>query len=835
MSQDIWTSINPLVTSGTTLATILNSFSRAILSGFSGTSRPPNLQAKGWWIDTTNAASPNYYYAFKLWTGTVDIEVFRININSGFGGGTVAIDEFDITKISADTSAAILGLIKQRIATQGQVFDGDVIGEIQLVGRTNTSTNPVVGNFKWTTSDNETSSVFGGYLSVFSVPDATANLTEHFRMITGLVETIVPHKQNSLRLVGQNVATTATITQLSATKVLVEFTGSTATAVDGINSGQDTQEIVLHNRSTATVTLKHQNAGATAVDRFKLPNSLDILIIADATVVLYYCTTDTRWKIKSTGHAVLGKNQKILRGVISDWTAPTSVTQVLVTSYKRRQIMGASHATCIDPWGTAYSWGFNPNGGLGDGTQVGKSTPTAIIGGKAFAKFADGNTSLATTATFDANWGIDTSAVLYAWGVNDQGQLGLGDVVPRSSPVAVLGGSKWAFVWGFNRGVMGTTMDGHSYAWGRCVLGTLSAATQNVSSPVAIFAGTGAAMEQFVNTQPVGNGEALGALDSNGAAYFWGGGANASFAQGGAGAGATNLQPAISTPVAVIGGLTFKKIWMANLSTSVWCLGLTKDGALYGWGANGVGQLGVGDRTARSSPVAVMAGTTFIDAFLSGWSGSNSATCGIAFAIADDGTLYAWGSNADGQLGLGDVTGRSSPVAVLGGFKFRELMLGTPSGATCNSVLGITLEGDMYGWGNNGSGALGLGDVTSRSSPVAVLGANKWSQFACREYRNLTTPIAVSTDGIMYAWGSGAADAGFGDLNPRSSPVAVTGGVGFDNQRRPVSNMTVAAIPVTPGSTYRIFCPNGRQARFGSYDIGLDIEQVTLEYDTRGD
>ncbi len=827
MSQEIWTSINPTVTSGTTLATLLNAFKNAVVSGFSGTSRPPNLQAGGLWIDTANAASPNYYYAFKVWTGTVDIEVFRINVNSNFAGVQVVSSDFSITQISADTTAAILGLIKQRILSNGQVADGDVVGEIQLVGRTDTATDPIVANIKWTSSDAETSSVFGGYLSFYSTPDATATLTEHLRLITGLVETVVPHKINSLRLVGQNVATSASIIQLDATKVLVEFTGATATSLHGINSGQATQEVVIHNRSSAAVTLKHQSVSATATDRIKISGSLDFIINAEASATLFYDATDTRWKLKSTTHTVASKQVKQLRGFISDWTCPSGVTQVLVTPYLRRQTMSNGHATCLDVWGNSYIWGRNTSGGLGDGTVVNKSSPVGILGGISFAKFADGNPRTENTLT-ENMFAIDTRGTLYAWGGNAVGQLGVGDVVPRSSPVAVLGGKKWAVIYENGFSAYGTTVDGLSYAWGKTAFGTNVAGASSISSsPVAVLGGI--SFEYFDSTSPSNGTDAAWGIDVNGNGYSWGGDTQATFAFGGAGAGATFLTTKLSSPVAVIGGITFKKMLLGTGGGGIYGAGLSKDGTLYSWGTNDKGQLGLGNTSSRSSPVAVMSGTTFLDFWIPPMSSASFINYDYMMALAEDGTLYAWGGNADGQLGLGDIASRSSPVAVLGGLKFKEVNVCASSAITTSGgqVYAIAVDGTMYAWGANTSGTLGLGDTTPRSSPVAVLGGIAWSHFPFRGLRAFNAMSAIAQDGTMYSWGGANADNGFGDLTPRSSPVAVVGGIGFDNR----SATNVIAIPVTPGTVYRVLCPNGREAKFGSANIGYNIERVSIEYD----
>lgn len=76
----IWSSINPSTTSGTDLATLLDSFKNTVVSGFKATSRPTNLLTGGYWFDTTNEGSPNFYWSYKVYDGSNDVELFRFDL-----------------------------------------------------------------------------------------------------------------------------------------------------------------------------------------------------------------------------------------------------------------------------------------------------------------------------------------------------------------------------------------------------------------------------------------------------------------------------------------------------------------------------------------------------------------------------------------------------------------------------------------------------------------------------------------------------------------------------------------------------------------------------------
>ena len=181
MSQTIFSSIVPSTTSGSALATILTDFKNAVVSGFSGTTRPTNLQAGGYWIDITNDGSGTWDY--KLYDGSQDIKVFTINKSTGVASFASADSLFKIEKISADAIGPVVELLKKRIANGGQTLTGDSIGEIKFKGYTNAGDSTTQAMIKSVANDNVTTSAQGSYL-VFEVTEkATASIVEVMRMV----------------------------------------------------------------------------------------------------------------------------------------------------------------------------------------------------------------------------------------------------------------------------------------------------------------------------------------------------------------------------------------------------------------------------------------------------------------------------------------------------------------------------------------------------------------------------------------------------------------------------------------------------------------------------
>ncbi len=201
MSQTIFTDIDPTLTSGNQLATYLNDFKAAILTGFSGTMKPTETGIGGYWIDTSSAG----YLIFRLWDGVQNVEVFRIDLATHATSISGADGSFAITKISADTVAPFLDLIKSRIANDGQVLTGDYLGSVRFSGHASDGSIPIAARIRVIARENFTGSASGADIVFESTAAGTAAIAEGMRLRDGRLGIGTNDPQDTIHALGTGV------------------------------------------------------------------------------------------------------------------------------------------------------------------------------------------------------------------------------------------------------------------------------------------------------------------------------------------------------------------------------------------------------------------------------------------------------------------------------------------------------------------------------------------------------------------------------------------------------------------------------------------------------
>jgi len=337
------------------------------------------------------------------------------------------------------------------------------------------------------------------------------------------------------------------------------------------------------------------------------------------------------------------------------------------------------------------------------------------------------------------------------WGVGDNGNGELGDDTTddRSSPVqTICGGSNWVEINCGYYNIAGLKDDGTLWTWGQNNDGGLGDnTTEDKSSPVQTICGGTDWKTMVVGTYY----EHCAAIKTDGTLWLWGRNQDGEIGD------ETTVDK--SSPVQTIcGGTDWKQVASGGNHTAA----IKNNGTLWTWGENGggegddSGQLGDNTSVSKSSPVQTVCGGT-------DW---KSVSCGERFiaAIKDNGTLWTWGENADGQLGDETTDNKSSPVqTICGGNDWKQISCGD------NHMIAIKNDGTCWTWGKNNYGQLGDETTDDKSSPVqTVTYGTDWKQVDGGQDHS----AAIKNDGTCWVWGdNGSGRLGVDDYDDRSSPV----------------------------------------------------------------
>ena len=550
-----------------------------------------------------------------------------------------------------------------------------------------------------------------------------------------------------------------------------------------VNESNTIQYTVTTSRVTDGTTLYWKTTGNTTNADIVGGNTGSITITNNRALLNVTISSDGN----TDGTKTLGIT--ILTGSVNGTPVVNTASDILISDTSLTPILGFSSVpssinegsvgtfnvtSSLSNGSTAY-WTINNVTSTGaDFNEVsGSFTITSGVGSFTVTPFADQTTegtetftvSLRTgsiSGTIEANSSsviindASTAPVLYVWGYNNSGQLGKNDTVDRSSPVQVSSAvSNWSQV-----ATGGTTLavkaNGTLWLWGFGFYGDTGLGTSGAngyrSSPTQVGA--------LTNWSKVARYTGSFAIKTDNTLWAWGNNSGGNLGinkNPAAGAYRTNASPIqlSGTDWAHVSAGTLVNHAIKTNGT-LWYLG--GDGAFGGFGNN----TSSASNLYRSSPVQVGSLTNWTDKISSGYE---------CVAIKTDGTLWSWGYNSSGQLGLNDKVTRSSPVQVGTDTNWTEV-------SAAGHTVAIRSNGTLWAWGSNGDGELGI-NITGgyRSSPVQVGSLTNWSKVSAGSGGST---FAIKTDGTLWAWG----EARFGRLGTNnlvytSSPVQIGSTAGW--------------------------------------------------------
>lgn len=346
---------------------------------------------------------------------------------------------------------------------------------------------------------------------------------------------------------------------------------------------------------------------------------------------------------------------------------------------------GNSHTLALRTDGTLWAWGLSQFGQVGDGTSGGLARHPNPVAIQPEVRWKS------VVAGYSHSVALRADGSLWSWGSNTKGQLGDGSNVNALVPLAIQPATRWLAVAAGFEHTVAVRSDGSLWSWGRNDFGQL-------------------------------------------------------------GDGTTDQQ---AVPRAILPGTRWKAVSGGAYHT----LAVREDGTLWAWGNNFSGELGDGTKVLKTAPVRIQPGVH--------WQ-AIAAGLDYSLGLQEDGTLWAWGDNSFGKLGDGGTSlNRSVPTPIVP----EEHWLAVAAGY--HHAVAVRADGTLWTWGKNNVGQLGLAPLAARNAPTSVLPDDRWVAVA----GGAAHTVAVREDGSLWACGQNpSGELGNGSRSQATNPVEVLPG-----------------------------------------------------------
>lgn len=357
---------------------------------------------------------------------------------------------------------------------------------------------------------------------------------------------------------------------------------------------------------------------------------------------------------------------------------------------------GDSHSCGLNALGTAYCWGENGSGQLGNGVTGGTSlVPVAVSTSLKFSSIVTGNIH---------SCALSLSGIAYCWGNNFAGRLGDGTTFSSNTPVLVAdpaGGPKsYSSISASNGHTCVVSLNRDAYCWGDNGNGQLGNSGAGLSSNIPLLVSNPSAGAETYISISAGYSHTCALATSN-VAYCWGRNLEGQLGN------TSNTASSIPVLVTAAVGVTYTGISAGN----DFSCGIQSNGRAYCWGNNSNGNLGNNTINQSNSPVLVSnpsAGSVEYSSIATG----GFHTC----AVAQSGDAYCWGYNVDGELGNGANFNVLIPNLVSPPSAGAVVYSGIDVGTTHSCA--FSTGGNAYCWGSGANGRLGDNSTSNSNIPT---------------------------------------------------------------------------------------------------------------------
>jgi len=452
---------------------------------------------------------------------------------------------------------------------------------------------------------------------------------------------------------------------------------------------------------------------------------------------------------------------------------------------------GEYHNIALKHDGTVWAWGYNNRGQLGDGTTANKDKPQQVL-------YLNNIEKIVAGAYY--NLALDVDGNLYAWGLNSSGQLGDGTTTQKVTPVLILTQNLFTSIFANNASSAAIDIDNNLWVWGNNINGnlglnhilnrtvpTLNDSINNVNHTAIGYShtivltnnisscgsnnlgqlGLGFDLNKNIPTElltfsdfeinEIVGGQEF-SMSLRADGTVWAWGRN-NYSQLGLANTTSQFIPTLIPNDNLLN--PFDDI--VKIATGLnFSLALRSDGSVWSWGYNNRGQLGLSNTATTNRPTRITSQSNFI---------SISAGFAHSMALKADGSVWAWGYNNYGQLGLGNTTQRTVPFKIEQDINSNDFNNVEKISSAYEHNLALKADGSVWAWGRNNYGQLGDGTTSTRTMPQQLNFIENVLSICAGAYHSM----ALKADGSVWAWGyNNYGQLGDGTILNKTIPVEIT-------------------------------------------------------------